>query len=116
MWEKTPLLACDVMAGGLAHAFVALTTEPEDVDPQLFLHLPGHGVDVVADQAHRAGGEDADGLGLEGVISFLNRLAQLFFAAEDDLLVLHVRGKAVVHKVMVFRPLGRVWLRRVSQL
>ena len=65
----------DVVAGRLAHALVALATEAEDVDPQLFLHLPGHGVDVVADEAHRAGGEDADGLGLEGVIGLLHRLA-----------------------------------------
>ena len=55
----------DVVAGRLAHALVALATEGEDVDAQLFLHLPGHGVDVVADEADRAGGEDADGLGLE---------------------------------------------------
>ncbi len=86
----------DVVAGRLAHALVALATEAKDVDPQLFLHLPGHGVHVVADEAHRAGGEDADGLGLEDVIGLLHRLLQLLLAAEDDLLILHVRGKAVV--------------------
>ncbi len=68
----------DVMSGGLAHPLVALATEGEDVDPQLFLHLPGHRMNVVADQAHGAGGENADGLGLEEVVGLLHGLAQLF--------------------------------------
>ena len=63
-------------------------------------------MDVVADEAHRAGGEDADGLGLEEVIGLLDRLPQFLLAAEDDLLILHVRGKAVGHEVMVFRARG----------
>ena len=32
-----------VVARGLAHALVALATEPENVDPELFLHLSGYG-------------------------------------------------------------------------
>ena len=59
------------------------------------LMVPGPGdepyVDVVADKAHRAGGEDGNGLGLEIVVGFLNGLFQLFLTAENDLLVLHVR-------------------------
>ncbi len=54
----------NVVAGRLAYALVALATEPEHVDPQLFLHLPGHGVYVVADEPYRASGENADALGL----------------------------------------------------
>ncbi len=97
----------DVVAGRLTDAFVALATEAEDIAIAKFLlHLPGHRVHVVTDEAHGAGGEDADGLGFEEVIGLLHRLLQFLLAAEDNLLFLHVRGEAVGHKVMVFRVLG----------
>ena len=34
----------------------------EDGDAQFFLHGAGNGVDVIANEAHRTGGEDGDGL------------------------------------------------------
>ena len=45
----------DVMAGGLADPLVAFATEGQDVDAKLLLHLARDGMDVVADQADRAG-------------------------------------------------------------
>ena len=59
-------------------------------------------MDVVADEAHRTGGEDGDGLRVEGVVGLLDGLLQLLFSAEDNLRVLHVGGEAVGHEVVVF--------------
>ena len=94
----------DVVACRLAHALVALATEPENIDPELFLHLPRHRVHVVANESHRTGGEDADGLGFEQIVGFLDGRPQLLLAAEHDVFFLHVRGKAVRHEVFVVRP------------
>ena len=55
------LVVGDVVTGRLADPLVAFATEPENIDAQLLLHLARHGMNVVADQAHRAGGKDADG-------------------------------------------------------
>ena len=55
----------DMVTGGLGDAFVAFAGEPEDVDPKFLLGLAADGVDVVADQADRAGGVHRDGLRLE---------------------------------------------------
>ena len=83
------------MAGRLADPAVTLATEAEYVDPQLLLHLPGHRVDIVADQSDRAGREDGDRLGVKQVIGLLHRRLQFLLAAKDDLLLLHVRSEAV---------------------
>ncbi|KAF5038634.1 hypothetical protein DSECCO2_552200 [anaerobic digester metagenome] len=96
------LVVGDVVAGRLADALVAFAAEGEDVAvPELGLHLAGHGVDVVADEAHGTGRENRDGPGVEEVVGFLDGRLQLLLAAEDDVLVLHVRGKAVGHEVLV---------------
>ena len=92
----------NVMAGGLTYALIAFTGESKNVDAQLFLHLPCHGMDIVADQPHRTGGEDGDGLGFKNVIGFLDGRFQFLFPAEHNILVLHVRGKAVGHIIVGF--------------
>ena len=94
----------NVVPRGLADALVALATEPENIDPELFLHLSRHRVHVVADKSHRASGEDADGLGFEQIVGFLDGRPELLLASEHDVFFLHVRGKAVRHKVFIGRP------------
>ena len=89
----------DVVPGGLGDALVALAGEPEDIDAQLLLHLPGHGVDIVPDEPDRAGRIEADGSGLEQRVGFAAGLGQLFFSAKDDIFFLHVRGEGVVDEV-----------------
>ena len=66
------------MAGGLADTLVALATERHDVDPKFLLHLAGDGVDVIADEADRAGGKNGDGLGMENFVGLLDRLPEFF--------------------------------------
>ena len=90
--------------------------KPKTLMPSFSFMSRGDGVHVVADQAHRAGGEHGDRLGMEQVEGLLDRRAELLLAAEDDLLLLHVGGEAVGHEVVVAPAVGgRVWLRRVSQ-
>ena len=91
----------DVVPGRLAHAAVALATEGEDVDAEFLLHFAGHGMHVVADQAHGAGREDGDRLGVEDVEGLLDRLAEPLHAAEDDVFLLHVGREAVGDEVLV---------------
>ncbi|KAF5033836.1 hypothetical protein DSECCO2_602530 [anaerobic digester metagenome] len=97
------LVVGDVVAGGLGHALVAFAGVGEDGDAELFLHLPGHGVDIVADQAHRAGGEDRNGPGMEVVVGFLDGRGELLHAAEHDVVLGHVRGEGVGDVVL---PVG----------
>ena len=66
------------MAGRLAYALIAFTGESKNIDAKRFLHLPCHGMDIVADQTHRTGGEDGDGLGFKDVIGFLDGGFQFF--------------------------------------
>ena len=68
----------DVVAGGLAHPFVALATERHDVDAQFLLHLPRHRMDVVADEADRTGGENGNRLGLENLVRLADGLLNFF--------------------------------------
>ena len=86
----------DVMSGGLAHAFVTFAGKTHDIDTQLFLHLPRHGMHVVADEADRAGGKNGDRLRLEYGVSLANRLSQFLFTAENNLVFLHIRVHAVL--------------------
>ena len=46
---------------------------------------------VVTDQANRTGGKNGDGLGVKEVIGLLDSYFKLLFAAEDNVLLLHVR-------------------------
>jgi len=56
-------------------------------------------VNVVADQADRAGGEDADRSRVEERDRLVDGRHQLLLAAEDDLVFLEVGGHRVVHEV-----------------
>jgi hypothetical protein len=76
------------MSGRLRDALVAFAREGEHVDAQLLLHFGRDLMHVVADQAHRAGREHRDGLGVEQVVGLLDRLPQPLLAAEDDVLFL----------------------------
>ena len=72
-------------------------------------------MNVVADEADRAGGENGNRLGLENVVSLADRLRQLLFAAENDLVLLHVGVHAVLQVIGLAPSGGRTRLRRVSQ-
>ncbi len=87
----------NVMACRLAYAFISFTGETKYIDAKFCFHLPGHGMDIITDQAHRTGGEDGDGLGFENVVGFLDGGLQFLFPAKNNIFVLHVRGKAVGH-------------------
>src|SRR5208282_6323380 len=89
----------DVVAGGLADPFVTFATESEDVDAKFLLHFPRHGMDIVADQSDRAGGVDRNRLWLEDLVGFLDRRLELLFAAENDLLLHHIRGHGVLEVI-----------------
>ena len=98
------LVVGDVVAGGLGHALIALAAESEDIAiPQLLLHVPGHGMNVITDKTDRTGGENRDRLGMEQVVDLLDGRRQLLLATEDDVRVLHVRGKTVGHVVFAVR-------------
>ena len=47
----------------------------------------------------RAGGKYRDGLGFENVVGLPDRLSELFLAAENDLVLLHVGVHAVLHVI-----------------
>ena len=95
----------DVVTGRLGDALVALAGETEDIDAEFFLGLAAHGVDVVADQADRAGGVDGNGLGFEDGVGLADCGGQFLFTAENDLLFQHVGG----HRVLEVIDLA--WLR-----
>ena len=107
--RKQPVIG-DMMPGGLADAFIAFATKRKDVNAEFFLHLASDGMHVVANQPDGTGRKDGNGFRLENVVGFLNRLAQFLFAAENDLLFLHVGRKAVGHEVMPIRRCLRVRL------
>ena len=110
------LVVGDMVTGRLRDALVALAAEGKDVAvAELFLHLLGHGMDIVADQADRAGGEDGDGLRMKEVVGLLDGRRQFLLAAEDDVGILHVGGHAVGDEIFVLFAEAPVWLRRVSQ-
>ena len=59
------LVVGDVMAGRLTDAAVAFATEGEYIDAQFSFMCARYSVHIVADQSHRAGGEDGDRLGMK---------------------------------------------------
>ncbi len=61
---------------------------------------------VITNEAHRAGRKDGDRLGLEIVVGFLDGLFELLFTAENNLLILHVRGKAIGHVILAVAAVG----------
>jgi len=89
----------DMVAGGLGDALVAFAGEAEDVDPKFLLGFAADGVDVVADQADRAGGVHGDGLGLEDPVGLADGGGQFLLTAEDDLLLHHVGRHGVLEIV-----------------
>ena len=90
----------DVVSGGLADAFIPFTGKTEHVDSQFLFHFPTDGMHIVSDKPHGTGGKHSDGLGVEIVVRFGNGLFELFLTAEDNLLILHVGGKAIIDKVL----------------
>jgi len=52
---------------------------------------------------------------MKNVVGLLDGLAQPLYAAEHDVLFLHVRREAVGHELSCSFVGGLVWLRRVSQ-
>ena len=94
------LVVGDVMSGGLAHTFISFTTESEHVDTELFLHLAGNGVNIIADKTDRTGGENGNRLGMKIVIGFLDRLFQLLLTAEDRITSYNVCYTKLLRPVM----------------
>lgn len=39
----------------LAHPFIAFAGKTKNIDTQLFLHFPGHGMDIISDETYRTG-------------------------------------------------------------
>ena len=94
------LVVGDMVAGRLGNALVPFAGEGVDITvTKLFLHLFGHGMDIIPDQTHRTGGKDGNGTGMKEVISLLNRLCQLLLATKDDIRILHVGTETVGHVV-----------------
>ncbi len=82
------------MPQGLADAAESFTVAGDDQLLELFLHLLGDGVDVVADQADRALGQDRKALGQgKKLVGFVQQFLQLLIAAVNDVLLLKVRGE-----------------------
>ncbi|MPN06098.1 hypothetical protein SDC9_153353 [bioreactor metagenome] len=90
------LVIGDVVAGGLGNTLVALTGEGDAGYAVVGLHGCGHRVDIVADEAHGAGGANENRLGVENFDGLLAGLAQLLFAAEYDVRLLHIGGEHVL--------------------
>src|SRR5665647_1395559 len=79
------LVIGDMMASRLRNPLVAFTAEGKDIAvAELCLHVAGNGVDIIADQPHRTGGEHRDRLGVEDVVDLLNRCRQLLLPAKND--------------------------------
>ena len=89
----------DMVARRLAYALVTLAAVCHAANAIFLFSFCGHGLNVVTDQAHRAGGGDHDGLGVHKLHDFINGLLELLGAAKDDVRFLHVRGKAVLDVV-----------------
>ena len=89
----------DVVARRLAYALITFAAVRHAADAVFLFSFCGHGLDVVADQAHRAGGGDHDGLGVHKLHDFINGLLELLGAAKDDIGLLHVCGEAVLNVV-----------------
>ena len=95
----------DMVAGGLAHAFIAFTAVGHAADAVFLFRFGGYGLDVVADEAHGAGGGNHDGLGVHKLHDFINGFLELLGAAEDDVRLLQVGSEAVLDEVGVV-PFG----------
>ena len=81
----------DVVAERLGDAPETLAAAGDDGEVQLLRHVLRDGVDVVADQPHRALGEDRDPLGeREELLRLLQERRELLVAAVDDVLLLEV--------------------------
>ena len=96
-------LAGGVVAGPLV-ALEAFGLHRQHRDALLLAHLLADALQVVADDAHDAGGIDEGGLGVMPVDEFDQGPVELCFAAEDHVHFLEVGGEA---QAVEFRPRGQ---------
>ena len=87
-------VVADVVTERLGDAAEPLAVAGDDRDVEFLGRLLGDGVDVVADQADRAFGEDRDPLGQrKELVGLGEQRLELLVAAVDDVLLLEVGGE-----------------------
>ena len=75
----------------LTDTLITFAAETEYITvSQLFLHLSGHGVDIITDQSDRTGRENTDSAGMHQVIDLLDSLLQFLLSTEYDVVILHI--------------------------